>query len=251
MFQTVNGHSSRAVPFECVSKLFCCSKESCRQFHPAGFVGFFFHNLPMKWTLCLKTAIVILFNFDHFWVPCVLISVCINGANALSNFHSDQHHPLQVWWTSLDMYSQWQFTCCVVGPTYCLFIIVFQAFFLNLIFSMCALEKFGISNEIKLLQFRMWKTHSHCYPGDFWPWFGRTEMKAAVLSRIPWRWENEKIPSSEHGLCLLPAHPDTALRAGGSLIYFLFHWGLSLRKKSDEFSDVVLPCLLSAFAFPM
>ena len=62
----------------------------------------------------------------------------------------------------------------------------------------------------------------------------------------------EKTPSSGHGLSLPPAHPGTSWRASSSWItYFLVHQGLSFCKKSDEFSGVLLPGLLSAFAFQM
>lgn len=63
---------------------------------------------------------------------------------------------------------------------------------------------------------------------------------------------DEKIPSSGHGVSLPPAHPDTSFRASSSQVtHFLFHWGLSLCKKSDEFSGVVLPYPLGAFVFQM
>lgn len=47
-------------------------------------------------------------------------------------------------------------------------------------------------------------------PRNFWPWFGRTEMRSSVFSCILQRWENSSI---KHGLSLPPAGPGTCFQA--------------------------------------
>lgn len=142
--------------------------------------GLFF-NLPRKATLCLQTVVVVLFYlWPHLDAPWVSLStqthmVCVNWANALGNCYSKQL-PLCTC-CSLDRFSQLQFMCWVVGPAYCFFIVVFWAFFLQLIFSMCALEK----TLVFKMRWSCWCCSFGCpgldvlfCPGNLWPWFGRT-----------------------------------------------------------------------------
>lgn len=94
----------------------------------------------------------------------------------------------------------------------------------------------------------MWKMHRLFRPGNFWPWFGRTEMRAAVLSCIPWRWENCRL----RAWAVPPTGtPRYVLQSIQFINYFLLRWALTLCKKSDGFRGVVLPQPFTAFAFWM
>lgn len=166
----------------------------------------FFCNLPIKWTLCLKTVAVILFFLwwvlDALWVSLSACTrarahthtrVCINWANTLGNSHSKQHHPLHVLILGRVQSVAIQVLCCwpYLLPFYYCILGIFLKFGL---FHVCPKEKHGISNDIKLLAllFWMWKMRCLFCAGNLWPWFGRTEMRASVLSCVPWRWENSQ-----------------------------------------------------------
>lgn len=120
--------------------------------------------------------------------------VCINWANALGSFHSKQHYLLHVLIFGHVQSVAIYVLCCwpYLLPFYYCILGIFLKFDL---FRVCSKEKYGISNEIKLLvfQFRTWKKHCLFCPGNFWPWFGRTEMRASVLSCILWTWENSQL----------------------------------------------------------
>lgn len=179
-----------------------------------------FFSLPRKAALCFLTVVAVRFYLwpylDDFWVSLSTQTHMgfVNCANTLGNCHS-KHLLLCMCW-SLDRFSQLQFMCWVLGLAYCLFMVVFWAFSLQLIFSMCALEKtlvFQMRSSCWCCSFGCPGLDVLFCPGNPSDLGLEEHIRASLLSCILWRWENSQ---RQARAVPPPVHPGTYFRASSS-----------------------------------